>query len=537
MEHLRRTNRLSTHLESKGYEASRGNHALAEAELASLTGSTTAKSADPFSFLSSTGLDFHLLMRVMTENYIDSETRSAIVIEEIGNNRLILPHSGDTSRFLSEGEKVDVLWISAETFVTSQDPIHGLWGLRWSRLYSITVDLLQHRLELHAYSFDPEGPQHSRSETPLRFFRHLLMPIFHFGPSIVINFLYDPSEPPVDASLALVPTTDQFLTNEVTICFVRPTHAHMRALASHRVHRRVCLCLEIGDLFRFSEIEMNHYLLGFRQPVHLRIPYKLNFFNGEEEPFVANPALVSLTIQSEAHPGYLSKKMIDGIAKNANIKSLSIDCEDWGFKTRSGGKVPEWVVELFRCVVLPSSSLECLVFVANRNWRNEPKHPVCRQAAFDQLTRWLMIRVWDSDKHCYLALPPYNAHSVSIFQLRSKPPIKSNAYWDSALFSPALVLNCLHRQVGGNPPGNMATLAVQRINQGVLYSFATNLIPCDLSASSAGVIFDILRSGWSKRRCASADTGKTALSSILRRREPLRQQHHHSFALRQPTLF
>jgi hypothetical protein len=507
MELLRSTNRLSSYLESRGYTAHHGNHAIAEAEFVSLSGSA-AKSADPFSSPFSAGLDFHLLRRVLTENCIGKEICSLFIVKEIGKNRLCLPHSADTSRFLSEGEKVDVLWISAETLVTSQNPIHGP-GLLGVRLYSITVELLQHRLELHAYSIVSEASQAYTSEFPLRFFRHVLTPILHLGPNVVVDFAANRSEPPVEASLALVPTTDQCLTNDVEICFVRPSLAHLRALASHPVHGRVCLCLEMGNLYRFSFEKMNHHLLGFRQPVHLRIPHKLNGFNGQEEPFVVNPALMSLTIQSEAYPGYLSKKMIDGIAKNTNIKSLSIDCEDWGSETLSGGKAPKWVVELFRCVVLPSRSLECLVFAANRTFRNEPKHPVCRQAAFDQLTRRLKSRRWDFDRRCWLAL---NAHSVSKFRLRSKPPLKSNEDWDSLLFSPALVLNCLHRQLGGIPPGNTAALAVQRVNQGVLYSFATNLIPCDLSVSSASATFVILRSAWPNRRCAStrnaADTAQ-----------------------------
>jgi hypothetical protein len=500
MELLRSTNRLSTYLASQGYAARRDNHAIAEAEFVSLTGTTTAKSADPFSFPFPAGLDFDLLRRVMTEN----DNRVGFSIDKLTKKSRFLPHSGDTSRFLSDGENVDVLWTSEKTFVTRHDPNYGSLHLWAIRLYSTTVQLLQNQLELHAYSFVSEANSEDyMSEIPLRFFQHLLTPILHLGPSAVVYFSHNRSEPPVEASLALVPTTDQCLTNDVEICFVSPTHTHMQALALHPVHKRVCLCLDIGWSYRFSPEEMNHHLLGFRQPVHLRIPDKLNGFDGKEEPFVVNPILVSLTIQLEAHPGYLSKKMIDGIAKNTNIKSLSIDCGDWGSETLFGGKAPEWVVDLFRCVVLPSRSLECLVFVANRNFRNEPKHPMCRQAAFDQVTGRVKSRLYVEklvEKRCFSA---HHVHSVSKFRLQSQPPLKSNAYWDSVLFSPALVLNCLRRQLGGSPPGSLAALAVLRINQGILYSFATNLIPCDLSASSAGATFYILRSSLFNRRCAS----------------------------------
>jgi hypothetical protein len=519
MELLRSTNRLSTYLASQGYAARRGNHAVAEAEFVSLSGST-AKSANPFSF--PCGLDFDMLRSVMAQTYIGNECRAAFSVGKLRYVRRFLPHfhftnrltqhtfansnKRDTSRFLSDGEKVDVLWISAEVFVTSQYHIGGSWNLFGEHLYSITVTLHQHRLELHAHSRRSEVPQHYMSETPLRFFCHFLTPILHLGPSVVVCFVDNRSEPPIDAFLALIPTTDQCITNDVTICFFRPSRGHMQVLASHPVHRRVCLCLEIGYLFRYSREEMNQYLLGFRQPVHLRIPRILNGFFYNEVPFVENPALVSLTIESGGLlETELSKKMIDGIAKNTNIKSLLIDCDDWGTYTDFGRQVPCWVIELLRDAVLTSSSLECLLFAVNRNRDYEPRSSACKQAAFDHLTSELVsrIRVWDCDKRRYSVRPAHQVHSVSKFQVRSQRPLKSNACWDSVLFSPALVLNCLHRLQGGSPPGNTAALAVLRINQGILYSFATNLIPCDLSVSSASTTFYVLRSGLFKHRCAS----------------------------------
>jgi hypothetical protein len=72
-----------------------------------------------------------------------------------------------------------------------------------------------------------------------------------------------------------------------------------------------------------------------------------------------------------------------------------------------------------------------------------------------------------------------------------KSRLKSNTVWDSE-FSPTLVLNCLRRQSGGCPPAILWGLAIRRISQGILYEYATNLVPLDLSASSASAIFESL---------------------------------------------
>jgi hypothetical protein len=527
---LRRTHRLSACLESQGCAVFLRNRAiphaitLVEAEFVSVS-ECTAECLDGLSFIPSE-FDFYKLRQVMSELFairgygkskvecfidkVDSYPRP-----ETKRRHSALQVLSDPGQPIPDGENVDILWISVGEFVTCQhlQMYHGFFG---NHLYSVTFQLREHVLDLYAYDFKREGPRDNfSSETPLRFFCHVLKPILPVLRRFAVEFVYNHLDPPVDAALALVPTTDVDFANDVTIFFEGPSDAQLRALASHPVNRRVLLCLKMGNLFRFPPKRLNGFLLGFRHPINLQIPRELEHFDGEEEPFVVNPAFRSLTVRSATMSCCLSTKMIDGIASNKSLKSMTIDCENWGIDLSHGSKVPNWLLDLFRSAILPSdNNLECLSFVTHHNYRNKPQPVELRQAAFGELAARLLCRVWDHDNRCFTSeRPARNVHSVSTFRLLSKP-MKSNVYWDSLLFSPALVLNCLHRVLGGRPPGIIAALAVQRINQGFLYRFATNLIPCDLSASSASAMFDILRGGLFRRGVKRHGAPQTRLQSI-----------------------
>jgi hypothetical protein len=522
---LRRTHRLSAYLESQGYAVYLRDRAitLVEAEFVSVS-ECTAECLDGCSFIPPE-FDFYKLRQVMSELFAKrgyGTTEVECFIDKVDSyprrktkrSRSVLPVSSD-GRPILDGENVDILWISVGEFVTCQhlELYHGIYG---NHLYSVAFQLREHVLDLRAYDFRPKSPRDNcSSETPLRFFCHVLKPILPVLRSFTVEFVHNRLDPPVDAAIALVPTTDQDFANDVTICFECPSDAQLRALASHPVNRRVLLCLKMGGLHRFSREEFNGYLLGFRHPVNLQIPRDLEHFEGKEEPFVVNPAFRSLTVRSETMTYCLSKKMIDGIASNKSLKSMTIDCENWGIDLFDGSKVPNWLVDLFHSAILPSdNNLECLSFVTHHNYWNKPQPVKLRQAAFGELAVRLLCGVWDHDKRCFASeRPARNVHSVSTFRLLSKP-MKSNVYWDSLLFSPALVLNCLHRVLGGRPPGTIAALAVQRINQGFLYRFATNLIPCDMSASSASAMFDILRGGLFRRGVKRHGAPQTRLQSF-----------------------
>jgi hypothetical protein len=73
--------------------------------------------------------------------------------------------------------------------------------------------------------------------------------------------------------------------------------------------------------------------------------------------------------------------------------------------------------------------------------------------------------------------------------------------------------NYLSQHPGGNP-SKFPGLAVRSINQGVLYKCVSSLIACDLTPSSAGVIFGILRQGMSKK--GSKERSESAAQQLIR---------------------
>jgi hypothetical protein len=306
-------------------------------------------------------------------------------------------------------------------------------------------------------------------------------PARHLIEAIALTFLV---APPAEAVLSLVPTTAQSINTDFRIWLAGLWLEVLPALAAHPVHPRVDLRFDnIDD----KDQEMNDYFRQFQYPLHLNIPDQLLEYECIGESFTVNPAFRSMSVPTPrfGSDAQLSPKMLDGIACNQGLDHLTVHCGDLA----TSGRL-ERIIDIFRRVVLcRDSHLHMITFASGifywdkRSLQNE-------QGAFEQLTelldpnlnsyhglsslRWTFSHFssWDNDIHGHLA-------------------IRSNSRWD-ARFSPALVLNWLkrHRVYPSQP---VSGLAIQRINQGGLYSYATNLVPWDLSTSSASAIYDMLR--------------------------------------------
>jgi hypothetical protein len=309
------------------------------------------------------------------------------------------------------------------------------------------------------------------SDLPLRFLRRALAPIEHEIPSFRIEIR---SINPVDDALVLVPRTDQTPMDNTTIYLSSPSPDLLRALWSYPLHPGVILRPETGYLnVDFPRQHLNDVLLGFQLPLHLRVPRTLEAFESTGESFTTNPAFTSLTISTSSP---LSTKMLDGIACNKGLANLFLDCDDWD----NHDNALSILRDVFRHALQGNRTLKCLTFTSHDR-KDRQKSPKSMQETFERLSKDLNLR-------------SYNRHSVSRFDwdfldTTRKPRVKSNCWWDAG-FSPALVLNCLNQQPGGCPPGHLLDLAVRRINQGALFKYATNMVPCDLSTSSASVIFE-----------------------------------------------
>jgi hypothetical protein len=418
---------------------------------------------------------------------------------------LTSPHGA--TGILSASASFDILWVSATEFVTrhkfKDDKKNSV-----QLLYSMDVHVNGAVFSIRAYrsKINTTAP----AGAPLRFLSDVLAPVLHTVPRVVVKFW---TTPPVDAVLSLVPTTEHAVTKSIELALEGPTVALLRALALHPVHSRVLLRFERGwdevdggydhrdDDDRATNQETNDILRDFRHPVRLQIPFNLLDFECSGESFARNPAIESLTITGGEKD--LSASLLEGISRNDHLTHLILRNRDWELEhelrnwdysedtySNSG-----WNATLFRDLVwVNANSIQSLTLLSHYNYFSSYYQPLKEeQECFDKLTQGL-----ESDA--------IHGHGLSTFRLafpysQIKPQICSNCFWDSR-FLPSLVLNYLHQQAGGHPPPNASALAVQRINQGVLYSYSTNLAPWDISVSSACVMFDILR------RCYHAKSGK-----------------------------
>jgi hypothetical protein len=379
-------------------------------------------------------------------------------------------------------DEADILWLSPTEFVS----VH-CFDDRPGYSYAMSVNgwkLMAYSLP-HPDSTDGALRFGPVSDLPLRFVYYMVAPILGEVSSFKIEIS---AATPVDAALALIPRKDHSPMNNTTIFLPYPSTEILHALSSFPIHHHVRL--RLGHAYRddpLSPQELNDLLLGFRFPVHLQVPRSLLNFNCENEPFTANPSFTSLTISTSSTP--LSSKMLKGISCNKSMENLVIDYRGWNSK-HNDVATPHVIKAVFCDTLQSGTNLKCLTLVSRceNNSRvyetDKPKPSKIVQQAFDRLGEHLDFTLRKS--HCVAQL-----HFTFPYMRYDKPELKSNMLWDSE-FSPSLVLNCLRQQPEGCPPAILLGLATCRISQGILFRYATNLVPWDLSASNASAIFEIL---------------------------------------------
>jgi hypothetical protein len=523
---LRRTNRLAMHLASNGHALYQADgysdewvlHLANPIEVEFFTSSTTKITRETrwaFPFLTRTGvLDMMSWL---------SEADSDGIADNAGNfpfppqtDRLfsqisdllhspsshcdrdtgyeILPfqeesdhgHLLERMKHFSRHDEADILWLSATEFVSFRWFSARLreLGLYSSNSYAMSVGMCT----FFAYSLPQLDNANGVfqfapvSDLPLRFIYHSLAAIFQEISSLKIEIA---AATPVDAALALIPRTNHNPMNNTTIKLPCSSTELLRALASFSIHHRVRLLFEEAS-GGIPPQELNDLLLQFRFPVHLQIPRTLLDFECENEPFTANPSFTSLTFSSCRTP--LSTRMLNGIGHNKGMKHLVIDCWDWDYR-RNDMAAPSVIKAVFRGALQGGTASKILTLVsryennARGSETDESEPPKSVLEAFERLGEDLLLT--SQKRHCVAQL------LWTFPRSRGMPRLKSNKLWDSE-FSPALVLNCLHRQPGGCPPAILLGMASRRINQGIVFEYATNLVPWDLAASNASAIFEAL---------------------------------------------
>jgi hypothetical protein len=377
----------------------------------------------------------------------------------------------------------DVLWLSKTEFIT-RHYVEEEEERDVVALSAITVQVGEGKVYIQAFRAHSPLDNEVPGDASVRFLHDYLTPVFKSVSMIDALFLDAP--PPVDATLLLVPTPESDVKNIIHISLKEVSIDMVRALEAHPVHPRVRLRLE-GRLNGAQESnitaqEMNDALRAFQHPIHLNIPGILMSFRFEDEIFTANPVLQSLTIYSDGLQP-LSPKLLEGIACNSSLNHLAIDATGWTDRHETRWDSGLWAANLVSQVLSPRfANLQSLTLIDDETWWLRPSKN--EQRAFDQLTRRVDSRLdrghgWSS---FHLAFPPS----------WQNPVVKSNTRWDCR-FSPSLVLNQLQRQRGSFLSPRVSGMALRSINEGVLYRSATNVVPEDLAASSAGAIFHILR--------------------------------------------
>jgi hypothetical protein len=393
------------------------------------------------------------------------------------------PCRRDTSVPVKEGSKFDIVWISSDTFITLHKFYYSMDGPSLESLWEVRTQIDGSKWPLHLRSERMCGLANELGPArvlPIRVFAHLLVPIFHMLPWIFIAFM--PSGHLVVPTLSLVPTSLHNIPTPIKISFWGATSDLLLALGSHPFHPQVLLCFA-GRSDHLDLQVKNDLLRAFRLPVHLQVPQGLLSFECVGEPFTVNPAFTRLTIPAVIDQK-LSSRLIDGIARNGSIACLTLDCRDW---KKPDSECPEWIGTMFRRVVFGnSSSIRLLTVVLSHEIADvyQDNTPIENHLeAFNRLTQ-------------LVCLNSINRHGLSTFRLTFPdrcfvPSTSSNETWDSR-FAPSSLLNWLSEHGHECPSMAISGLAVQRINQGMLYGRATNLRPCDLRTSSASTIFNIL---------------------------------------------
>jgi hypothetical protein len=240
---------------------------------------------------------------------------------------------------------------------------------------------------------------------------------------------------------------------------------------------------------RCSINEVTDRLREFEQLRHRCIPCYL-VLSCSKFRVVARPSYASLEARDQA--SYRGQEILEILSANSNIKELVVSLTKDDHGNHLSNLLSSVLWGNASGVVRFAIEIYCM--------------PEYHQMAFERLSATL-CRSAGSKRNISASYLRFKENMV----YSDRPPvIRSNGCWDS-LVSPGLVLNWFYHQqherktlqnsmhpLQHQPTSTIMKAcvigpAVRAISQGVPYSNATNLIPCDLSTSNTSIIFQMLR--------------------------------------------
>jgi hypothetical protein len=396
-----------------------------------------------------------------------------------------------------EDESINIFWLSPTEFV-SPLRLHSFenyasYAVEFFFNEKCTSSSKHSSLLLYAYHIDNmKSKGHRTPQAPLQFFKQLVAPVIDRISSIEFSRCeYALSTSTIVAMLSVVsmdaPSNSSMLHRKNDVLRVRLngnlTDDQVKELVSFPFHPNV----RLGFSSSCSSEQCNRFLLQAKYLCHVEIPDKLVDVEGEDKLFVSNPVFQSLTFRVQYN--IPSSKLLECISESKTINHLTVQCHD------SKDEDKRRILDILRtqCVGRDSSVKEFTIEVIVYSF---PWHSFIMgdaQRFFDQWTQYIC-------NGCNKGLARHSGLSSFRFAFsdgRYNPFIKSNPKWDSFLV-PSLAMNwsCRQRRVESSPSAldEICTMvwAVRAVNQGSAYRGATNVVPCDLSPSSASVIFDML---------------------------------------------
>jgi hypothetical protein len=425
-----------------------------------------------------------------------------------GDDSVFGENNSRDGALVAEEDLIDVLWLSPTEFVSKHRigtfTLQDVWLHHYWIRCALDINPPGHHLcfvDFCAYGL-PEfnGEEISCGPAPeqtIHLLRQLLAPWMRKLSSISIELREYPSLPTsVFATMtSLFPRKDHvidFKLREHRNCIELSFHGHvsndhMRHLSQYPFHPIVCLRFEGASLGpRGRQQFLNDLFRQFQHLRQLRPPECLLHFDSESVSFTSNPAFEQLVLEDDdlRKTPRLPQAVLEGLAGNKNTNCLTLH-------SRLNEQSVEAIISGFFQISAPAVGLSLVPLVP-----------------------WLTpFAGWDSTAQSFLSALTERiasdssrkfgrSHGLSHFFFRV-PGVEcpsSNATWDS-LALPSLLLNWLHNRrkreaslvTAGPLKVQMAEFTIRAVNQGSLIRNASNLIPYDLSTSSASVIYDVIR--------------------------------------------
>jgi hypothetical protein len=431
---------------------------------------------------------------------------------------------------VTNGQKVDILWISSSDFVSAVQLHRNLHeegefvGFQHLHAFSLSLEVNepcrnQHSgrsVKLYVYSIQTFHEFHHSpsSEVPLQFLHHLLspLPVGFFSEICFRMTLRDFPPGHCHHVLSIIPqdapplkpdnihSENPLILTEFSVIFAY-NREQLLAITSHAYSPHVRLCWGAFGDDQISPDEVNSALRDSCSHLrHCSIPAGLSFFEEVDEPwFSSNESFRSLKVGfRQAHSPSYEQKLLNGLKTNGKIRQLEIMFFIAEDEERVEQSMP---VEILSTLILVREVL--------------PTH-----ASLRELLMRVIVQDSTGDDRGHFATVPeclkvfgvgcLSFLNVDLFMAKNgtldRQHLSTTEWWDEFI-SPALLLNwyldhqpncarlksSLPAQEEGEPGSGVVELVIQSVNRDILYPKTTYHAPYDSRTANAGVIYDMLR--------------------------------------------